>query len=447
MAKSRKRKKKGKSGGKPQQFMSPEKYIKTKGRGLGIGTCYVTEGWRSHGMAQVIVPRIHPQGQLTVGLYLVDLYAAGVKDTFHRFRISQDELQETILDGYDFEKISYDLAHNIIFGAIEFAEEYEFKPHKDFDKLYKYLLQDKDDPDVEFIDVEFGKNGEPFVVYRDDNSQDWIMQHLDRVVGPDGYDKVYIGDLADEYDEEYDGGEERLSIEEDVTDIVDALYDEKIGDFEKEYHIDELLPNDLKIVENTNEFEDINPSDIFEDNELESLEADKVIEVITKKIEEHKFPLLYPLLAKIKLDSDDNEGARSVLKEGITAYPENNTLRLMYLDHILSLVGLEALEKQDLPYNLESFLNGKEIEERYMIFYLRYLVQKHAEAGEVQQATTMYTELLELDLSRELSIVAGIQIREAQQKALEEKGFMPEKGWEDYINDMLEQLYKEDDED
>lgn len=446
MAKSRKRKKKGKSGGKPQQFMTPEKYIKTKGRSLGIGTCYVTEGWDKHGMAQIIVPRIHPQGQLTVGLYLVDLYAAGVKDTFHRFRITQDELEETILDGYSFEEISYDLAHNIIYGAIEFSEEYEFKPYKDFNKLHKYLLQEVDDPDVEFIDVEFGKNGKPFVVYRDDNSQDWIMQHLDRVVGPNGYDKIYIGDLADEYDEEEEETEQtRFRIQEDATDIIDALYDEKIGDFEKEYHIDELLPNDIKIVEDTEEHELIDGG-IFEEGELNDLGQEEILEFVEKKIKENDHPILYPFLAKINADNGDMDAVKLSLKRGVDNFPESKTLRLMYLDNLLHTDGIEAIENSGLEYSLESFLKDKEIEERFMAFYLSYLSRKHASQGEIQQATTLYTEVLELDMPKIANIMLGIKIREAQQKALEEKGFMPEEGWEAYIGKMLKELYIEEEE-
>ena len=68
-----------------------------------------------------------------------------------------------ILSRGDFEELEYNLAHNIIFGALEFASENNFKPHRDFEKFTKYILE-IDDNRMPFIDIEFGKDGKPLII-------------------------------------------------------------------------------------------------------------------------------------------------------------------------------------------------------------------------------------------------------------------------------------------
>ena len=52
-------KKKKQSQGGGQQFLSPEKYLQQKARGLEIGTCYVTKDIDKMKMGHVIVTRKH----------------------------------------------------------------------------------------------------------------------------------------------------------------------------------------------------------------------------------------------------------------------------------------------------------------------------------------------------------------------------------------------------
>ncbi|GHV24278.1 hypothetical protein FACS1894176_00210 [Bacteroidia bacterium] len=147
------------------QVLSPEKYIHQKSRNLPVYKCWITQGWKEDGIAQVVVARQHTNGNVTVCMYLTDLKCLGVKDTLYKFNILPEELHE-ILNNYpevEFEEISYELAHNIIYAAIEFAEEYGFKPHKDFTQTTRFLLEEDTD-DIPFIDVPCGRDGKPFYV-------------------------------------------------------------------------------------------------------------------------------------------------------------------------------------------------------------------------------------------------------------------------------------------
>ncbi len=145
----------------PKQ-LSPENYIRTKARTLPIYKCYVNDEWNKSGMANIIILRRHTTGNFTFGVYLVDLLALGTKDTFCNFNQPQTVLS-TILGRANFIEIDYNLAHNIIYGANEYAEEHGFKIHKNFTNLTQYILE-PDDEKIPLIDVEFGKNGKPLVI-------------------------------------------------------------------------------------------------------------------------------------------------------------------------------------------------------------------------------------------------------------------------------------------
>lgn len=146
----------------PKQ-LSPENYIKTKARTLPLDKCYVNDDWKEGGMANIFVVRTHTTGNRTFGMYLVDLYALGTKNTHYQFNKPEKDLRELLSRG-NFVEIDYTLAHNIIYGGNEYAAEHGFKIHKDFINLTQYILE-ADDDRIPLIDVEFGKDGKPLVIH------------------------------------------------------------------------------------------------------------------------------------------------------------------------------------------------------------------------------------------------------------------------------------------
>lgn len=143
---------------------TPEQYIRTRARKLPIDVCYINEGWKESGLASIIVVRKHTNQNYTFGVYLVDLFALGTKDTFFNFNVSQSVITEILGRSPDdkFIRVEYALVHNIIYGGNEFAEDNDFKISKDF-KLTQFILEE-DTEAIELIDIEFGKNGEPFLI-------------------------------------------------------------------------------------------------------------------------------------------------------------------------------------------------------------------------------------------------------------------------------------------
>ena len=148
-----------------QKPLSPKQYILTRARKLPIDACYINEAWKENGLANIFVIRKHSNQNYTFGIYLVDVFALGTKDTFFNFNVSETTLNE-ILDRMEAEgmiKADYNLVHNIIYGANEFAEENGYKIHKDF-ATTQYILEE-DDENIPLIEIEFGKDGEPFLIY------------------------------------------------------------------------------------------------------------------------------------------------------------------------------------------------------------------------------------------------------------------------------------------
>ncbi len=199
--------KKGKSKGKGNQAFSEDKHIKESARNLEIGKCYVTPGWQESGMAMVVVTRRHKQGGITAGVYLIDTFCLGLKDTYYFFNITEREFEQSMelfgmADGT--EDATYAEAHNIIYSAIEFAREGGIKPHKDW-AVTKYILEEDDDR-VPMIEYEMGRDGKHFLMARDRQELSTYLPTLLEHLGEDGVDYLVDDDYLDDYgeDDDYD---------------------------------------------------------------------------------------------------------------------------------------------------------------------------------------------------------------------------------------------------
>ncbi len=189
-----------------QPLLSPDKYIRTKGRQLPVEACYVNPNWREGGMAHVTVVRRHAGGTRTLGMYLVDAFCLGVKDTSYQFSMSEmdyDEMLATMNDNFGgLQPISYEEAHNLIYGSIAFAEEAGIRPHKDF-AVTQYLLEE-DTEDVPLIEYEYGRDGKHFLFTRTHQEAARYLPILRKHLG-DNFDYVVEAyDDEDEYDEDED---------------------------------------------------------------------------------------------------------------------------------------------------------------------------------------------------------------------------------------------------
>lgn len=145
------------------QKITPEKYIITRARTLPICEVLVNDDWETLGYATVFVARAHKSGNLTLGIYFLDLYLLGITKTSVFFNITPDSYKElkSRFSNINLVEADYVTMHNLILGIEEYANDYGFKPHNEY-KLSKYILEE-DTEEIPLMEFEFGKNGKPFL--------------------------------------------------------------------------------------------------------------------------------------------------------------------------------------------------------------------------------------------------------------------------------------------
>lgn len=182
-----KKKSKNKNKGQQQPALSPYRFMREKARTLPIGKCYIAPpDWQESGMAHVIVTRVRPSGNLVMGAFLVDTFCMGVKDAGYHENMTPSDFEGYLNNykrGMGLEEISYNEAHNIIYGAMAFAKEGGIKPVKEFDPA-GYILEE-DTEDIPLIEYNFGKNGKHFLVVNPDRKEMPYYHILRKNLGDD----------------------------------------------------------------------------------------------------------------------------------------------------------------------------------------------------------------------------------------------------------------------
>jgi len=208
--------------GKVVQMLSPANYIRQNARNLPIFECRVNKDWKESGLANITVARKHTNGNITMGMYLVDLKLLGVKDAFYKFNISESEYHDFIQDikaQLDTDTAPYKLVHNIIFAGIEFADDYGFKPHKDFTSVAQFILKEDND-DVELMDIDCGEDDKPVYVRGPLDSQmqaNKIIAQLEREAGPGNYEIVW--QTEEDFTEEDKWDDDKSWLDDEVDEI------------------------------------------------------------------------------------------------------------------------------------------------------------------------------------------------------------------------------------
>lgn len=204
-----KKKSKNKSKGQQQPPLSPYRFMREKARTLPIGECYIAPpNWQESGMAHIIVTRVRPSGNMVMASFLVDTFCLGVKDAGYHENMPPSDFEEYLNNykkGMGLEEISYNEAHNIIYGAMAFAEDGGIKPSKDFYPAGYILEEDTDD--IPMIEYDFGKNGKHLLIVHPDRKEMPYYHILKKNLGDDFEFVLPYGEEADEedYDDDNEG--------------------------------------------------------------------------------------------------------------------------------------------------------------------------------------------------------------------------------------------------
>ena len=188
--------------------LTPEQYIRQKARTLPLGQCYMNKNWFISGMAIAVVCRCHKMGTYTFGVFQFDTFCTGLiecKVEFSRDQESYNNFLTYLKNEFKIEPVTYQEAHNLIYGAIAFGEDAGFTPSPMFN-LAKYILEE-DTEDIPLINYQFGRFGKHFLLADNEQELDEFMPHLIAHLGKEnvlfgiaGSDRYFKGE--DFYDSE-----------------------------------------------------------------------------------------------------------------------------------------------------------------------------------------------------------------------------------------------------
>ncbi len=135
------------------------------------------------GLTQVLVTRLD-RSQYWVNSYLVDYWCLGVKDTFgprKMDRIKYTQLLNRVRQqfGQDLREITLEQAQSVIWGAIDYAAQFDLQPHRDFERTQPQL----GDRPKTLIDMEFGRDGKPFYMSGPYDNPHKILEKLQKHAG------------------------------------------------------------------------------------------------------------------------------------------------------------------------------------------------------------------------------------------------------------------------
>jgi hypothetical protein len=150
-----------------------------------IHECLVPDGLFETGLGNVIVTRQTQQGTIAISAFVVDVYCLGVKNAL--FKVSNEyDYEHTIKprliqshEGQYFESLHQACAKKLIEGAIHYAEELGFSPHRDYHNA-KNIFGDID-ASVCPVKYTYGKDGKPFYIRGPNESSNQASKIIDQL--------------------------------------------------------------------------------------------------------------------------------------------------------------------------------------------------------------------------------------------------------------------------
>jgi hypothetical protein len=177
-----------------QMLVSPQTIIQ-RARTYPILECWISEDWQGEmGLVQVIVARQQPDGDICFGTYLVDKLCLGLKDTFANAGFSHSRYEREVVKKASrrtkMVKCPAEMAHQMIYGAIDFAARFGFKPQEDF-ALSQLILAPRGEL-AEPYQLTFGRNGKPFFISGPYDNASRILKQLEKIAGEGNYDFLMV---------------------------------------------------------------------------------------------------------------------------------------------------------------------------------------------------------------------------------------------------------------
>ena len=164
---------------------------------------WVQPGWQQYGTASLVVARTQPTDEIVFARFLVDTFCLGVKHTFYGVNIDaarfNSEILPRLFQGEPPTSLTVEVAHEIVYGAIEYAEGIGFRPHRSFRQTQ--LVLDPPDAHQRGGAIEFGFRGRPAYLPSRDDNQRAVLNRLVQTVGRGNFTYVPVGDPPEGYED------------------------------------------------------------------------------------------------------------------------------------------------------------------------------------------------------------------------------------------------------
>ncbi len=407
-------------------FDTPEKAIKERARKLPINECLISNNWHKLKMAEVIISRKHANGNITYGVFLTDLYCTGLRDTFYSFNISQQNYEamlQRMNKNVSLIPCSYQLAHNIIYGSIEYAEQFGFYPEKNF-AITEYILEE-DNEDIPLMDINFGYKGKPTILLLQDNSSENDINTLRKNAGEGNYYLFNISQSSMHSDPENAMFEDsNISLDNFLKnspkdnfsegyfiDFVKNSFNKKLiknKELQEKnkltYYINDLLGFQVTKEEGLIKLKDPDTKDKYFEfydaiNDQKTRKVKKYIPEIEEYYNSHKdIPEFAALLLKCYNELNDTEKFEQLIQDSLTRYPEDFSTRSIALDYFLAKNEYDkVLELFNHSYTLKDYVKEKKsvnlTEARlFHLAYFYYFLEKEniVQAEEYLKVLSMY---------------------------------------------------------
>ena len=189
---------------------NPKKYVKEAARKLPIDSCWLNSDYTTSGATNVFVLRKKRNGNFLVGVYWIDIFGLGLRNTMFLNNKSDEDIK-LLLGRSDLApeiiQVEPNFAFNLIYGAIEYAEDIGLAPHSNFE-ITEYILPPVES--IEYIEIEFGSEGKPLLIL-DNHNANAILKRVTATIGAENFhyminvqDDNELNDYFDNDDEDED---------------------------------------------------------------------------------------------------------------------------------------------------------------------------------------------------------------------------------------------------
>ena len=129
-----------------------------------VHNCFIGKDIFTEGIGTAIISREMPNNYLGIGVFLLDVWCLGVKNTYFSVLSEKeynDRLEEIRMNEI-LENIHPSCARKLIEQCVDYSKELGFKPHKNY-KISRQLFMSID-PAACPNKYHFGKDGKPFYI-------------------------------------------------------------------------------------------------------------------------------------------------------------------------------------------------------------------------------------------------------------------------------------------